>query len=80
MLVRSLSRAVIVFFHHLIRYIRPSFLSPPVVVTQVRGHIAASFPPLPTTVRALDVSSREDVNPCFPRRLASSYYPAGRHG
>ena len=36
-------------------YLRPSFLSPSysVVVTQIRGHIAGSFPPFPTTVRAL---------------------------
>ena len=33
-------------------YLHPSILSL-LVVTQIRGHIAGSSPPLPTTVRAL---------------------------
>ena len=37
---------------HPMYYLRPSILSL-LVVTQIRGHIAGSFPPLPTTVRAL---------------------------
>ena len=42
------------FFSHPIYYLRPSILSPSyVVVTQIRGHIAGSSPPLPTTVGAL---------------------------
>ena len=42
------------FFCHPIYYLRPSVLSPSyLVVTQIRGHIAGSSPPLPTTVRAL---------------------------
>ena len=40
------------FFSHPIHHIRPSFLSL-LVVTQIRGYIAGSSPPLPTTVRAL---------------------------
>ena len=40
------------FFLHPIHYLRPSILSL-LVVTQIRGHIAGSSPPLPTTVRAL---------------------------
>ena len=42
------------------------------VVTQIRGHIAGSSPPLPTTVRALHFLSREDFSSFFPRRLASN--------
>ena len=42
------------------------------VVTQIRGHIAGSFPPLPTTVRALHFLSREDFSSFFPRRLGSN--------
>ena len=38
---------------HPIYYLRPSILSLLIVVTQIRGHIAGSSPPLPTTVRAL---------------------------
>ena len=41
-----------IFFFHPIYYLRPSILSL-LVVTQIRGHIAGSSPPLPTTVRAL---------------------------
>ena len=41
-------------FFHPIYYLRPSILSLSLlVVTQIRGHIAGSSPPLPTTVRAL---------------------------
>ena len=40
------------FFFHPIYYLRPSILSL-LVVTQIRGHIAGSSPPLPTTVRGL---------------------------
>ena len=40
------------FFSHPIYYLRPSILSL-LVVTQIRGHIAGSSPPLPTTARAL---------------------------
>ena len=40
------------FFFHPIYYLRPSILSL-LVVTQIRGHIAGSSPPLPTTVLAL---------------------------
>ena len=39
------------------------------VVTQIRGHIAVSSPPLPTTVRALHFYS--DKISDLPRRLAS---------
>ena len=39
------------FFFHPIYYLRPSILSL-LVVPQIRGHIAGSFRPLPTTVRA----------------------------
>ena len=46
------------FFPHPIYDLRPSFLSL-LVVTQIRGHIAGSFPPLPTTVRALDFYREE---------------------
>ena len=37
------------FFLHLICYLRPSFSLSLLVVTQIRGHIAGSSPPLPTT-------------------------------
>ena len=40
-------------FSHPIYYFRPSFSLSLLVVTQIRGHIAGSSPPLPTTVRAL---------------------------
>ena len=40
------------FFFHPIYYLRPSILSL-LFVTQIRGHIAGSSPPLPTTVSAL---------------------------
>ena len=40
-------------FFHPIYYLRPSILSLQLVVTQIRGHIAGSSPPLPTAVRAL---------------------------
>ena len=40
------------FFFHPIYYLRPSILSL-LVATQIRGHIAGSSSPLPTTVRAL---------------------------
>ena len=42
------------------------------VVTQIRGHIAGSSPPLPTTVRALHFLSQENFSCFFPRRLASN--------
>ena len=38
---------------HPIYYLRLSFHLSLIVVTQIRGHIAGSSPPLPTTVRAL---------------------------
>ena len=42
------------FFFRPIYYLRPSCSLPlPRVVTQIRGHIAGSSPPIPTTVRAL---------------------------
>ena len=41
------------FFFHPIYYLRPSVSLSLLVVTQIRGHIAGSSPPLPTTVRAL---------------------------
>ena len=42
------------FFHPIYEcYPRPSFSVSPLVVTQIRGHIAGSSRPLPTTVRAL---------------------------
>ena len=44
---------VFFFFSHPMYYRGPSFFLSPLVVTQIRGHIAGSFPPLPTTVRAL---------------------------
>ena len=46
---------------HPMYYLRPSILSL-LVVTQIRGHIAGSFPPLPTTVRALHFY-RERISP-----------------
>ena len=53
-------------FFHPIYYIRPSILSPSylllIVVTQIRGHIAGSFSPVPYTVRALQFFSREDFS------------------
>ena len=42
------------------------------VVTQIRGHVAGSSPPVPTTVRALHLLSREDFSSFLPRRLASN--------
>ena len=42
----------ILFSHH-IHDMDPSFSLSLLVVTQIRGHIAGSSPPLPTTVRAL---------------------------
>ena len=39
------------FFCHPIYYLRPSISL--LVVNQIRGHVAGSSPPLPTTVRAL---------------------------
>ena len=57
------------FFFHPIYCVRPSILSL-LVVTQIRGHIAGSSPPLRTTVRALHFLSREDFSSFFPRRLA----------
>ena len=41
------------FFFHPIYCLRPSFSLSILVVTQIRGHVAGSSPPLPTTVRAL---------------------------
>ena len=41
------------FIFHPIYYLRPSFSLSLLVVAQIRGHIAGSSPPLPTTVRAL---------------------------
>ena len=49
-----LPRFVFFFFLSILQgifYLRPSVLSL-LVVTQIRGHIAGSSPPLPTTVRA----------------------------
>ena len=48
------------FFSHLIYYLHPSVLSL-LVVIQIRGHIAGSSPPLPTTVRALHFY-REEIS------------------
>ena len=55
----SLYRTNLIFTYatnfHPISYLRPNF-SPSllvIVVTQIRGHIAGSSPPIPTTVRAL---------------------------
>ena len=62
---------VLFFFFHPIYYLRPSILSL-LVATQIRGHIAGSSPPLPTTVRTLRLFSREDFSSFFPRRLASN--------
>ena len=42
------------------------------VVTQMRGHIAGSSHPLPTTVRASHFLSRQCFSSFFPRRLASN--------
>ena len=39
----------------------PFYSLSPLVVTQIRGHIAGSFPPLPTTVRALQFY-REEIS------------------
>ena len=53
--------------------VRPSFLSLLLIVAaQIRGHIAGSSPPLPTTVRALHIifPPREVLS--SPRRLASN--------
>ena len=56
MLSRVLQRFLFLFsfffFFHPIYYLRPYSLSL-LVVTQIRGHIAGSSPPLPTAVRAL---------------------------
>ena len=41
------------FFFHPIYYLRPFYSRSLLVVTQIRGHITGSSPPLPTTVRAL---------------------------
>ena len=68
------------FFFPVIHHIGPSFPSSShhtSVVTQTRGHIAASSPcqlrSYPSTVRALQaLSSREDFSYFFPRRLASN--------
>ena len=46
---------LIVFFFHPIHYLRLSILSL-LVVTQIRGHIAGSSPPLPTTVRYIFIA------------------------
>ena len=46
------------FFHPI--HLRPSFSLSLLVVTQIRGHIAGSSPPLPTTVRALHY--RENIS------------------
>ena len=68
-------------------YLRPSFFSLSLlVVTQMRGHIAASSPPLPTTVRALHfycekisalsslVDSRRIVRTCSVPVYSSTIY------
>ena len=46
------------------------FYSPSLVVTQIRGHIAGSSSPLPTTVRFFHFFARRFQ--LFPRRLASN--------
>ena len=38
---------VFVFFCHPVYYLHPFFLAPSLVATQIRGHIAGSFPPSP---------------------------------
>ena len=58
-------------FFHPIYCLRPSILSL-IVVTQIRGHIAGSSPPLPITVRALHFFFFARRSQLFPRRLAAS--------
>ena len=60
------------FFFHPMHFIFALLFSLPLVVTQIRGHIAGSSPPLPTTVRALHFLSRFYFSSFFPRRLASN--------
>ena len=59
------------FSFHPIDYVRPSFLSP-LVVTQIRGHIAGSFPSSPLrTVRSYGLSDPPEkrVRPLYNRYL-----------
>ena len=49
----SLPPCFFVVFFHPISFLRPFLFLSLLVVTQIRGHIAGSSPPLPTTVRAL---------------------------
>ena len=43
---------ILFYFFHPIYYLRPPFSLSLLVVAQIRGHIAGSSTPLPTTVRA----------------------------
>ena len=71
-----------VYIFHLIYCLRPSTLSL-LVVTQIRGHIAGSSSPLPTTVRALHfyrenisaLPSSTCVELCLPTLGALSSWP-----
>ena len=50
------------------------FVSSLLVVTQMRGHVAGSSPPLPSTVRALHFYGEKTYSSSFlPSRLASNY-------
>ena len=55
---------IYIFIH--VSFIIFVLLSSLLVVTQIRGHIAGSFPPLPTTVRALHFLSRDYFSTFFP--------------
>ena len=57
------------FFFSPVYFLRPSFSLPLLVDTQLRGHIAGSFPPFPTTVRALHFLSREDFSSFLPSSI-----------
>ena len=72
------------FFNHCCTFFFPTFFSPchllsssffslsPLVVTQIRGHVA-SLPP-PHCGSCLAFLSREDLSPFFPRRHAPCMY------
>ena len=58
----------LLYFVYLLFFFPSHLLSSPfyspslLVVTQIRGHIAGSSPPLPTTVRALQFFYREKIS------------------
>ena len=65
------------FVFHPVYCLRPSILSL-LVVTQIRGHIAGSSPPLPTTVRALPTTVRALDFFLFLRDFSSSLVDSRR--